>query len=87
MNIIENRSKLRYALFRCQSGSQEKEHLEILSLYNPLMKELSLSIDDFSITWDIGKKDVNSIIQGFEVISSRNALFTANEKALGVSSL
>lgn len=80
-----DRSKIRYALFRCSSNTAEKEHLDILDSYKDLMNEYNLSISQFSITWDIGQKDLRTIVEGFEVTSSRNDLFTQNEKNIGVS--
>jgi len=80
-----DRSKIRYALFRCSSNTAEKEHLDILDSYKDLMDENNLSINQFSITWDIGQKDLKTIVEGFDVVTQRNSLFTANEKNIGVS--
>lgn len=59
-----NRTQIRYALFRCKAGNEDKGQKKILESYAEQLKEFDLTINDFTKEWDIDPKDLTEIVIG-----------------------
>jgi hypothetical protein len=58
------RTQIRYAIFRCKSGTPTKEHEEIFATYSDQLAEFGFTLDDFTTEWDVHKKDLDQIVYG-----------------------
>lgn len=81
-SITLPRSRIRYCIYRCKGGTAEQYHLDVLSSYQSQLDELDLTLEEFTIEWDIDKKDVTQIVTG-KIVRKMNrdiSLFTGEGK-------
>lgn len=58
------RSDIRYALFRCKVGNPSKEHKAIFNKIKPQLVEDELTIEDFTVEWDVSLDDAYVVVTG-----------------------
>lgn len=59
-----NRSKIRYALFRCKAGTPDTEHTDVLATYQSQLDEYGFDVSDFAVEWDVSKTSLEEIVTG-----------------------